>query len=241
VRVLIAYFDESVVSDPLVSGSQDVAMGGCVSRTEMWKEFSQLWFYVLEKEGFSSFHMTDFEHSKKQFAKWNGPKFQDNPTRKLFFKLLLDLIGTYAQCSFGVKYPALTKELPDFKKTYKDCAERLTEECLMLTQTRLVATNPDRVEFLPNASADKVSLVFSKHKDIPDQFYSDLFVSLKPKFPGLVSISCASDMKRMAPLQAADILAFECSHLRWDDKARDMSSRFPLRYLRSRNHHVFLV
>jgi len=89
-----AYFD-------VAGNSRDTVMsiGGLVSDVKKLKRFEVEWRRVLNREGISCFHMTDFVSSQGEFADWKVP--EHSYRRKKFIADLVTIATRYSNKSFG--------------------------------------------------------------------------------------------------------------------------------------------
>lgn len=88
-----AYFDASGKSTR--RGMMSIA--GFVSDVTKWQKFEVEWARILEREGVSLFHMTDFVSSRGEFAGWKG----QTDRRRVFVKDLLECARKYTNKEFG--------------------------------------------------------------------------------------------------------------------------------------------
>jgi hypothetical protein len=82
-------------------GSGDKGMpvqvvSGFVSTTKKWIRFKVEWNAILEKNGVSALHMTDYVSSKREFAGWKG----DSARRKQFQEALTSCIKRHVNKLF---------------------------------------------------------------------------------------------------------------------------------------------
>ena len=75
--MLVAYFDASRTE----LGRPYVAVAGCLAHLDKWKLFQPEWQQILDEEGLSSWHMTDFEAYEKEYRGWTRERHEQCFTR----------------------------------------------------------------------------------------------------------------------------------------------------------------
>lgn len=66
-----------------------LVVAGWVAKVEQWKKFEESWRAILDDDGIDYFHMTEFTHSVKQFAK--GWKADESRRQGFLRKLILTI------------------------------------------------------------------------------------------------------------------------------------------------------
>ena len=198
--MLNGYFDES--GDEPDLSIKVVGMGGCVAPAENWQKFEVKWNKALKSEGIDYFHMKEFAHSTGQFATgWKG----NEERRTQLYGQLWNIIEEVAPMFFGCFLPmehyrrSLTEEQRD----------RLGDVYFIAYQTCMSAVIFSAL--FSRAPVAEVATIFDDKKGVAqylDAFY-DMFIKgrhFQDKLPRPVR----RDMRKIVPLQAADIVAYEC-------------------------------
>jgi hypothetical protein len=193
--VLIAYFDES--------GSKDtpmLTMAGYLSDERRWRIFERDWQKTLKEYCAGYLHMREFAQSRGEFKGW--PEWK----RKAFLQKLIWVIkstvlfrvGAVVPCkdymeTVGATDPKDTRRSP-FWLCFLSCMSAVLSYCAK------------------NDITDDVALVFDENSESSQHavgFYSAMksLPEIKNRSQ-LFSLSFADD-KKLTPLQAADLLAYE--------------------------------
>lgn len=197
IAVFVAYFDESGTQ----RGSPIVAVAGFIAPDKQWSRFQAEWEKVLQQEGISFFHATDWENRQGQFKGW------DNNRRIAVYKKLIGIIqrritipvltavntADYAETKL---WETVQEEFP--KNPYGFCA---------LTCMQIIAAWADQVKHdgpiayvFEDGAVHRTELTSSLRSILKDEVNKRRF--------RFISLTYA-DKREFSPLQAADILAYE--------------------------------
>jgi len=193
--VLIAYFDESGSKDTPI-----ITMAGYLSDEHKWERFEREWRKSLKEHGAKYLHMKEFAQSRGEFEGW--PEWK----RKALVKKLAWVIKSSVIFRVGVIVPCA-----DYRETVGAANPRDTRRtafwCCFLSciSAILVYCEKHRIN-------DDIGLVFDENSE-SSQHANGFYSSLKelPEIKNrqqLASLSFADD-KKVTPLQAADLLAYE--------------------------------
>lgn len=210
--MLEAYFDESRKHDKITGCDIQVTVGGAIAHECQWIALSAEWEVALAMEGFSIFHMSEFESRRGEFRKWHDHSFDNE--RKNFLNKLLNIISRHILCIVGSRIPIINNS--GFAKTYaeavKKCIYRATLDVARLRQ-------------------ENIALFFAVQPEVSYKRivqYCDILKNLA--IPNLASCAGAEPKDKL-PLQVADLLSYEI--MKWDGENNSAKWRYPLRKLRS--------
>ena len=198
---LTAYFDASGSE----KGQPVLAVAGYLACTEAWLAFEKQWLQRLQADGLTYFHTTDFNAYQHEFKEgWRG----DESRRVSLISDLVQIILHHAQRQFGVV--VVNKEA----KT--ELPESLRERCHINSYSLAGRTCAAQVRRWANSEGLHVfpEMVFEdgdKGKGtLIKRLREDLFPD--PAFrPKRDTIGPDGFLRKAAiPLQAADLLAYEC-------------------------------
>ena len=194
---LQGYFDESGTH----AGSPAIAVAGYISTVEQWSQFTVEWKEALGEFGMpdsAAFHMTDFVNRKKHFKGWTEGE------RRARLARLIQIINRHVIASVAIAVPgaAYAAVMSDKAKRVTGGAYGLaTFACMMDAATLLEPSFPSvRIAYAFESGAKgigQIMKVFQENFNNPVQ-------RAKLKLAGLTLAG-----KEVAPLQAADILAYE--------------------------------
>ncbi len=193
--MLIAYFDESGSKDTPV-----LTMAGYLSDERRWRRFEREWFKSLKEYGAKYLHMREYTQSRGEFDGW--PEWK----RKAFLKKLIWVIKSMVLFRVGAVVP---------------CADYL--ETVGAEDPKDTRRSPFWLCFLSCLSAvlayckkhhinDEVALVFDENSESREHalgFYSAIKEMPEIENRGQLSSLSFADDKKITPLQAADLLAYE--------------------------------
>lgn len=224
VVVLRIYLDETGhTKDPNASV---VGMAGCIASLTAWEQFEQEWATVLKEFGIRELHMKNFAHFKGEFSGWAEEK-----RRQLIDRLLM-IIETRIDTWVGAVLPiSQFTELSDEQKT------RLRDPYFICLQDCLHAA----IQFMDSLDGTELlEVVVAIHEEYAWDSYACV-IGCAHQLPGgdrLESVKAAKP-KKVLPLQAADLLAYELTKM---GKLMMQPERKPLRYpmerLKSKCSHV---
>ena len=215
---LTAYLDESGTH----GDSAAVSVAGYLSTPDRWVEFSREWTDVRERFHIPFFHMTDFANSAKQFAGW------DEEMKRERLPLFLNVINKYTIASVGFVLPRvafdylISHDTADYMGgpygllAAKVFMEVGTMMCLTGVRGRVMYYYEDGAE-----GKGQVERLAHALQASPTNRERHRFLDLEFK-----------DKVDFAPLQAADILAYEL-YRRVDEQLKESGrlTRYPLRVL----------
>jgi hypothetical protein len=197
--MLTAYLDETGHSRD--EKQKFVGIAGLIAPASEWIVFEEKWKAALALPHFNlpHFHMTDYVSKKKVYKDWNEKK------RKKVFGKLMNIIESIYPLPFGAIVPMdifrrFTKEQQSyFDDPYHLCFQSVIPACTVF------------IERMKNVAAEeKVALIFSnqvefKHRalQIYEQVAETQYYMRRTTPPNFRA------MRDFAPLQAADIIAYE--------------------------------
>ncbi|MBI4608672.1 MAG: DUF3800 domain-containing protein [Candidatus Rokubacteria bacterium] len=208
--ILTAYFDESGTH----AGAKAVSVAGYVSTVKAWESFEREWRESLAIYNIDHFHMTDFVAGQGQFTNWPKQK------KRSRLRKLIDAANRHALAAIGIVIPAnLYQRLSEQDRAVCDSPYRIAAMQCCAEIRRWLETFDSNAEvayvFEAGAKgAGKVAEFFRAAMD--EKAAKEHLRILSFKF---------EDKKRSAPLQAADILAWEL--YRNVPSIRGMDSRAP--------------
>jgi hypothetical protein len=189
-----AYFDDSGHPDDQAV----VVVAGWVGNVEQWTLWEEGWKKVLSDFGIASgyFHMTEFEAAPRCGDADNVYKHLTSHERQIFLSRLINHIATRARCSFCCLVPML-----DYVEVNSDyyLEEWLGKPYPVVSVSVCQKLRQWKERYAPN---DTLEILFedgTKHKgDLRKVFNQYKFD--EPVF---------KDKRKVAPLQGADLLAWE--------------------------------
>jgi hypothetical protein len=214
--VLWAYFDESGEHIRKTGKLCRLTVGGGLSTFENWQRIEREWRAALDSEGISVFHMTDFEASRREFAGWDIAK-----RRQLLMKLL-DIVVADKMHVIGI-----STRVPDETSAFRAAYERAAVQAIngACTSNHLLYSDVSRV-----------NLVFARTKDFGMARIGAHCNQIRGAYPQLGACDI-DDPRNCIPLQVADLLAYEVSHI-----DRSSMPRYPFaRLSRDRKDATFHV
>lgn len=192
--MLRAYWDESGhAEDPRC---RFVGMGGLVASTEGWSAFEPQWRSVLHKYGLASFHMREYVAlGVKNKDEWPEER------RKALMNELLQAIALAKPFVHGAvmdlsAWRALTTEERSYFRDPWFCC---LQECVRLAAVHCHVDN------------ETMETVFSDQGEFRGKA-AELWAVLKnSQWPGFAGLGgyAMEEMRRVLPLQAADLVAYE--------------------------------
>lgn len=207
--MLTAYFDETGhADDPFLNFA---GMAGFVASYGKWLNFEDQWNDALKNAGLSEpFHMKEFAHSAGQFKPWKGREDK----RRLLFGRLMEIIRETAATPIGAAvslrdFETLTPtQRSDFRDPYYICFQACTRGAA--------------IEAVFEDPSEKVAMVYAFNQEYGTANAQNGAEALWHAMKKYVTLDC--DMgSRMgsytsrtpgakAPLQAADLFAYELCH-----------------------------
>jgi uncharacterized protein DUF3800 len=210
-----AYFDESGTHDT----SPLILIAGWVGKDTQWEKFSVKWKDILKEYDIDMFHMNKWSNKIGRYG-----QMKESDRQELIRKLLDCILATVEVGFFGSFHMQSYKEL--IEEGYKDSLGNPYSLCAMiciksLMQWRESKNLREPIAYILEAGA-KGSL----------EFHAAFNIARKhPQFGGGFTHGPLAlwDKKEILPLQAADIIAYEC----WKDVNNTVAGfprpmRFPL-------------
>ena len=205
-----AYFDESGTG----TQSPMMAVAGFVARSSVWTDvFEPAWRAILDREGVSYFHMTDFENYRGEYTGWERDRHER------FIKDLITVIRTAQPYGVGmtldlVAFRELESELRavDVRKPYHLCAQWCVALLLIVPE-----------ELKP------VAWMFEEGAEGTGDLKAgleQLSARLPEPFPRISPLAFGKKQEHL-PLQAADLLAYEIR--KQDQRTHGLDLRLPRR------------
>jgi hypothetical protein len=196
--MLTAYFDETG-SDP-DPNSKFVGMAGCLAPADKWDEFSIKWQATLEAEHLPFFHMNEFSSFSGEFR--TGWRTTNDQRRKDLYGKLWDIIIDTHPLFIGVFLPL---------SAYK---EILHESHLVVLRNAYYLVYAGCLEHILQYANDpiiesEIATIFDNKKGFKDHA-GRIYDYFSEKYdPQKVPPPVFRDMRKILPLQAADIVAYE--------------------------------
>jgi hypothetical protein len=198
---LTAYMDETGHAQDLAQ--KFVGMAGLIAPADKWSQFESGWHRVLGDFNLPYFHMIEFAHSVKIFV----PFKNDEPRRKELFGRLIEVIEAANPLPMGWILPLdVYRNLsPQEQNVFGEPYYRALLYCLFLPAPLYVAT-----QSYEEIEQERIKLVFSEQIEFGPKAlrYYETARSMYPIFQR-VDPPTFCDMKKLVPLQAADIVAYE--------------------------------
>lgn len=201
-------------------GESYTVVAGAIASVQDWLDFDSEWSAALSAEGLQYFRMTEFAHSRGEFA--IGDWKHNEERRRIFFRRLAQIIVEHVACWVGVAisrkgYEAADRiyELHEYTQPYTICA--LT--CIDLARKWQAAQHLD---YLP------LECVFEEG----DEHTGQLWQRCKEWYGGYPSfkkkvVKNPTDVA-VTPLQVGDIAAYEIgkAYSLLDPEIEDLFVRF---------------
>lgn len=189
---LTAYFDESGTH----KDSHVVAVAGFIASDESWAEFSTEWVSALTEFKLPFFHMADFA------AKAPGYRWPEE-LRRGRLQRLLSIIVNHVGVSVGTAIPTAL-----YKKNVVDSVDRLLGGPYGMAAASCFLDLGDIVR----PTAESIACVFERGAEGVGEVTKSYRRLTRDKafrqYTTLASLSF-EDKRKLVPLQAADILAYE--------------------------------
>jgi hypothetical protein len=192
--LLKAYFDESGVH----RGSQTALIAGFVGTLPDWESLEARWNEILQEARIPYFHSTEMESGRllgsdrPEIREYVKQQLADAVTERNLQSVVC-AVDTADWADVTPLHPEFTSVFP---KPYNFCHEVVAQQ---------VATWSEA-----NANSEPVALVFAEYNEFRphvDQVY-DAYRS-NPIWANAFSSITFAQMKRLPPLQAADMLAYD--------------------------------
>ena len=196
---------------PATNAARVCAVAGYLGSEAQWERFAPHWESVLSGAGLKAFDTADYERGKGEFAGWTA----DQKTGLL--ERLVDAINESGFEAIGSALP-----LAEFEAL--SSADRVSLTRGRPGDPHLLCFNHCLVEAAQRAAPlpreEKVCFVFDWHDEIGSaglwHFEELKNLTSEPVRERLGALGFES-RKEFSPLQAAELLAYECSHHTEDD------------------------
>lgn len=193
---VLAYFDESGTHEQ----SKVITLAGFIATAKRWEVFERKWKDALRRANLSAFHMTDFENRQREFSQL------DNEARLRLIVKLASIIKDQILYGVGVSMimadyqevilPLLTTGDDPKKEPYRFCFQTCLELILQLVE-------------IPKT--ERLAIVLDENRPMHG-FIGEAFIEMKRErqWEHLFGSLTFSSRLETTPLQAADVLAYEC-------------------------------
>lgn len=189
-----AYFDES---DSKVAS----VVAGVIGEAGQLVHFEREWRDLLKDEGLQAFHMKDFAHSNREFSSWKG----DERRRQNFLARVIGIISRRTRFTVGILLDRNAYAQVAHRAIYADFYVNEYTACAYLS---LLRSSKWATE---NAITEPLAFVFddgnAKRADFHRAFDLTKMIGVGRQYH-FGSLTFADD-KLVAPLQAADFIAYE--------------------------------
>jgi hypothetical protein len=109
--IFCAYFDASGHPDE----TDVLTVAGYVATVDSWVRFDREWQEILQAEGVSAFHTTEFVSSKGEFATWSGKEPEKVERRRKFVENLMGCVQN--NCA---RFFRASLYIPDYERVDKE-------------------------------------------------------------------------------------------------------------------------
>jgi hypothetical protein len=192
---LHAYFDESGTHD----SAQAIAVAGYISTAEQWELFNDEWSSALSEWSLKFFHMTDFANRANEYSGWS------DEDRRLRFARLARIIDKHTIASIAVGFMRKSYDLTFDRQTkrfvggpYGTAATMCFVEAAQKIRPLFPSAKIAYVFESGGVGSGQILSVFKMNESDPEN--REHFKLLSLRF---------ENKRDFAPLQAADILAYE--------------------------------
>lgn len=192
--VLDAYFDETGHGHD--ANTRFLGIAGCLARAEAWKKVERKWKEALDSEGLPYFHMREYSFSVGPFKDWSKDEDRRQRIYGALWKIILEAeliplggfvpLGSYKQELTGQDYHV-------FRDAYFLCYM----QCL-----RFLA------QYIEFDLVSRVATFFDDKKGFKGEAFR-IYDVLTHRFQGKIPRPIFCDMRKVLPLQVADIIVYE--------------------------------
>lgn len=200
--MLNAYFDETGHEDD--PNAKIAGIGGLMAPAYGWEAFEQKWQKALDDEGFEYFHMSEFAQSVGQFRKWKD----DPPERSAYYERLWDIIVDVQPLFAGCFFP-----LQEYRTLLSKSQRKAIEDVYFVAYTSCVGTVFHYCHEQMN-STNQIAMFFDNKEGFKGrafEYYDKILEIGKGRFDDKIPPPVFRNMRKLLPLQAANIVAYECS------------------------------
>jgi Protein of unknown function (DUF3800) len=194
--MLVGYFDESYTHAP---APRVYTLGGYISTDRKWKRFEKEWYSTLDAAGIPFFHMAKYEARKKEYEGWTNEK------RVRILRTLHGIIKKRVLAGFAVSvvlsdYEEIMND--EVKAYFSNHHQFVTVACLQYISNWLRSKNYKETVayFFESGSGFDADVERLLRDIIDDERMSERY---------LIHSCSIVNKRNFAPLQAADILAYE--------------------------------
>ncbi len=217
VLAIWGYFDESGEHDPKTGHLLNMSIGGVYSSLDRWQSLETEWTRILAREGIDSFHMKEFESWKAPFDFKLGDGGRDLERHNRILNDLLDLMIEHIDGYYG--FGAVSQFAPG--------QEAVTDRQLLMDCAIGVVKNAVETARL-YYGGEAVNLMFARQNRISLDELQRQARDYDYRGAAIGTITVGSPNGK-APLQCADILAYEIAHA----QRYGRSERYPFQRLRT--------
>ena len=191
---LQAYFDETGHGED--ANTPFLGIAGCVSAVSVWRRVEGRWAAALGSEGLNYFHMREYAFSVGQLDGWRGDETRRRRIYGRLWEIILDAhlvpLGGFVLLE-NYRRELTGREHHIFRDAYFLCYL----QCL-----RFLA------QYAESDSVGSVGTFFDEKKGFKGEALK-IYNVLAHRFAGKISPPAFRDMRALAPLQVADIIAYE--------------------------------
>ena len=192
--VLDAYFDETGHGHD--ANTKFLGIAGCLARAEAWKKVESKWREALDSEGLPYFHMREYSFSVGPFKSWG----KDENRRRKIYGALWDIILEAELIPLGGFVP-----LGSYKQELTGQEHHVFRDAYFLCYMQCLRYLAQYVEF---DLVSSVATFFDDKKGFKGEAFK-IHDVLTHRFKGKIPRPIFCDMRKVLPLQVADIIAYE--------------------------------
>ncbi len=192
--MLDAYLDETGHGDD--PKTRFLGIAGCLTRAEVWKKVEIKWSEALILEGLPYFHMKEYAFSVGPFKSWE----KDEDRRRKIYGALWEIILEAQLIPLGGFVP-----LESYKQELTGQKHHILRDAYFLCYLQCVRFLAQYVEF---DLVSNLGTFFDDKKGFKGEAFK-IHEVLSDRFQGKIPPPIFSDMRKVLPLQVADIIAYE--------------------------------
>ena len=191
---LQAYFDETGHGED--ANTHFLGVAGCVMADPIWRRVEDRWAAALASEGLNYFHMREYAFSAGQFKEWRG----DEARRRRIYGRLWEIILEAQLIPLGGFV-----RLENYKQELTGQEHHVFRDAYFLCYLQCLGFLAQYAGF---GQVSHVETFFDEKKGFKGEALK-IYGVLKDRFGGKISPPSFRDMRALAPLQVADIIAYE--------------------------------
>jgi hypothetical protein len=191
---LQAYFDETGHGDD--ANTPFLGIVGCLAAAPVWRRLEERWAASLASEGLNYFHMREYAFSVEQFKDWRG----DEARRRRIYAKLWEIILRANLIPLGSFVL-----LENYKQELTGQEQHMFRDAYFLCYLQCLRFLAQYAEF---GQVGSVDTFFDEKKGFKGEALK-MYGVLTHRFGGKISPPAFCDMRTLAPLQVADIIAYE--------------------------------